>query len=347
MVAPAPTGIRAWRVMYRSHATPGVDIPVSGIILAPEENVPVPPGGRKIVAFGHGTTGLKDACAPSAARPALIAAASTFPLVRAGYVVALTDYPGLGSPGEHAIYVAEPEGRAVLDAARAAAALKATGAGRDIVLWGYSQGGQAVLAAGAIAAAYAPELRIRGVVATAPLADLPASLATLQHNTDGVAYVLLAIIGLSVEDRTINLDRVLTPTGRRLLSIARDRCATDLTRASIGTSVDTAFTVNPLDHQPFAAGFARQREVALRKMAPTLVLQGDLDLVIRRTVTDGVVTGLCRKGTTVNYRRYPGADHGTVLGASMADLTAWVAQRFAPYPPPVTDICEMRAARFG
>ncbi|WP_235948195.1 lipase family protein [Candidatus Frankia alpina] len=230
VVTPAPAGIRAWRVTYSSRPTDAGEVPVSGIILAPGTDVPVPAGGRKVVAFGHGTTGVQDSCAPSRARPPLAAAVWTFPLVRAGYVVTLTDYAGLGTPGEHAIYVAAPEGRAVLDAARAARALTETGAGRDVVLWGYSQGGQAMLAAGALAAGYAPELSIRGVVATAPLADLPASLTTMQRRADGVGYLLLAMIGLAVDDPRIDLDRYLTPNGRRLLTVARTRCADEVTR---------------------------------------------------------------------------------------------------------------------
>jgi hypothetical protein len=46
----------------------------------------------------------------------------------------------LGAAGEHAIYMAADEGRAMVDAARAAHDLPAADAGRDVVLWGYSQG---------------------------------------------------------------------------------------------------------------------------------------------------------------------------------------------------------------
>lgn len=345
VVTPAPAGIRAWRIAYTSRSTgSGGGVPVSGIVLAPDADTPVPTGGRRIVSFGHGTTGVQDACAPSRAHPPLVAAAWTFPLVRAGYVVTLTDYAGLGTAGEHAIYVAAPEGRAVLDAARAARALTDTGAGRDVVLWGYSQGGQAVLAAGALAADNAPELRIRGVVATAPLADLPASLATLQHRADGVGYLLLAMIGLAADDPRIDLDRYLTPQGQRLLTVARNRCADEVTKASIGSSIRTAFTTDPLTHPPFAAGFARQRDEVMRRMAPALILQGDRDEVIRRSVTDGVVSRLCGQGTPVDYRRYPLADHGSILGTSMDDLMGWMAERFATRPRAANDICTLDAA---
>ena len=49
----------------------------------------------------------------------------------AGYVVAATDYEGLGTPGLHPFLVGESEGRSVLDAARAAHGLKAAAAGEQ------------------------------------------------------------------------------------------------------------------------------------------------------------------------------------------------------------------------
>ncbi|CAO5248003.1 lipase family protein [Frankia sp. AgKG'84/4] len=339
VVFAAPAGIRAWVVTYRSRSAGNGTVEVSGIVLAPPPTVAVPAGGRKVVSFAHGTTGIADICAPSRSTPPLSSAAWTFPLVRAGYVVTLTDYAGLGTPGEHAIYVSGPEGRAVLDAARAARALTATGAGRDVVAWGYSQGGQAVLAAGAQAVTYAPDLRVRGIVATAPLADLPASLTTLQGNADGVGYLLLAMIGLTDTDPTIDLTRSLTQTGRRLLAIARDKCAIDVMTASVGTSISTAFTSDPLADPRFMSGFGRQRDEILRRMAPTLLLQGGRDIVIRPSVTDRVDLRLCGQGTPVDYRRYPSADHGTILAASMNDLMSWMAGRFAANPPPATTNC--------
>nr|MDT0665724.1 lipase family protein [Micromonospora sp. DSM 115978] len=192
---------------------------VSGVVVAPAEpadnDVP-----RRIVAFGHGTTGVNDRCAPSRSEPPFAGIGGTLDLVRAGYVVAATDYPGLGTPGQHPIYMAVDAGRALLDGARAAHQILEAQAGTDIVTWGYSQGGQAAMAAGRIAASYAPDLTVRGVVASAPLADLPNSLTHLKQNPDGVAYLLLAATGLAVTDPSVDLEGILTPTGRRLALVA-------------------------------------------------------------------------------------------------------------------------------
>ncbi len=344
---PAPEGMQAWRVLYHSRTPQDEDIAVSGVIMAPVDPASGSDAGgaasrsvRRVVTFGHGTTGINDACAPSRSDPPFAGLGGTLDLVKAGYVVAATDYPGLGTPGDHPIYVAGYAGRAVLDAARAAHRLQATGAGTDVVIWGYSQGGQAALAAGGLAATYAPDLHVRGVAATAPLADLPASLHHLQRNKDGVAYLLLAATGLAAAEPGVDLKAILTPTGRRLALIADRNCAIALTTASYGETIATVFSEDPLVAEPFASGFARQRDAVLGRMAPILIMQGDLDQVIDQPTTDGVVTRLCAARDVVDYRRYAIADHGTILTASFGHLTAWVNERFEDRPG--WDICRGR-----
>ena len=75
-----------------------------------------------MVTLGHGTTGLADHCAPSLTASGLVRNADNESLLRAGYVVAATDYEGLGTPGLHPYIVGQSEGRGMLDAARAARA---------------------------------------------------------------------------------------------------------------------------------------------------------------------------------------------------------------------------------
>ncbi|OHV40071.1 lipase [Pseudofrankia sp. EUN1h] len=337
----ASDGLAAWRVVYHTRDQNGADVAASGLVVTPAagQGGAVPAGGRPVVAFGHGTTGVGDSCAPSRANPPLSAIGGALGLVTQGYVLAAADYIGLGTPGEHAIYVARPEGQALLDVVRAARELPAAHAGASVVIWGYSQGGQAALAAGALAARYAPELRLRGVVATAPLADLPNSLRSLLAEPNGVAYLLLAALGVSVIDPGVRLSDDLTPQGKRLLSIARNKCALDLLVASAGQTGTTVFVHDPLTTEPYASVFAAQHASVIAPMPPVLVLQGDIDDVIRQPITDGVVRDLCAAGTAVEYHRYAIADHSTVVGASSPEMYSWIADRFAAVAPPVHNIC--------
>ncbi|MEX5637111.1 lipase family protein [Parafrankia sp. FMc2] len=334
----APDGIRAWRVVYHSRGPQNEDRLVTGLVLAPPADSPVPPGGRPLVSFGHGTTGINDACAPSRAEPPLSTIGGTLRLVRDGYVLAVTDYTGLGGPGEHPIYEADSAAKALLDAARAARSLRPAQAGEDVVLWGYSQGGQAALAAGAVAADYAPDLRVLGSAATAPLVDLPASLHDMRTLPDGVAYLLLAVTGLAAADPALSSDAILTATGRRLTALAHNRCAGDLLLASTGESVTSVFARDPLRTEPFASALERQWQYVQAPGPPRLVLQGGLDTVIHQATTDRAVSALCAAGGSVEYHRYGLANHGTVIDASVDDLSRWVAARFAGAAAP-TGIC--------
>ena len=52
------------------------------------------------------------------------------------------------------------------------AGCRATGAGKQVLVMGHSQGGQAALFGGELAGDYASELELEGVVAIAPVTDL-------------------------------------------------------------------------------------------------------------------------------------------------------------------------------
>ena len=60
---PAPPGARAWRILYRSTTTSGKQVVVSGMVVAPSGKAPR--GGRDVLAWAHGTTGVAKQCAPS------------------------------------------------------------------------------------------------------------------------------------------------------------------------------------------------------------------------------------------------------------------------------------------
>lgn len=166
----APNGAAAYRVLYRSMGLHGEPIAVSGVVIIPA-GVP-PPGGRPIVAWAHPTTGIVSRCAPSLARVLFSSIQGLPEMLGRGYVVAATDYPGLGTRGPHPYLVGISEGRAVLDSVRAARLMPGAGVGRTFAVWGHSQGGQAALFTGIFARSYAPELHLVGVAAAAPATEL-------------------------------------------------------------------------------------------------------------------------------------------------------------------------------
>ena len=86
------------RVLYHSESIEGDDIAVSGIITVPSGDVP--DGGRPVLTWAHGTTGIADECAPGK-DPEANGIGLAGPFLERGMVFAATDYEGLGTPGRH------------------------------------------------------------------------------------------------------------------------------------------------------------------------------------------------------------------------------------------------------
>src|SRR5271154_349853 len=166
----APLGAKTYRVLYRSTGIDDQPILVSGVVIVPPGDSP--PGGRPIVAWAHPTSGIVPRCAPSLSIFLFQQIQGLRSFVRDGYVVAATDYPGLGTVGPHPYLVGTSEARAVIDSVRVASHLPGAGGGNKFVVWGHSQGGHAALFTGMIAKSYAPELDLLGVAAAAPATDL-------------------------------------------------------------------------------------------------------------------------------------------------------------------------------
>jgi len=168
----APLGATATKVLYLSSDwrtnSPNV---VSGVVYAPPGRAPR--GGRPIIAWAHGTSGVASGCAPSlVAAPAPATQPGFGSFLRRGWVVVATDYPGLGTRGPHPYLNGISEGRAVLDSVRAARQVDGVNASRRVVVWGHSQGGQSALFAGQLANSYSPDLNLLGVAAAAPAVEL-------------------------------------------------------------------------------------------------------------------------------------------------------------------------------
>jgi hypothetical protein len=211
---PAPNGAKVWRILYASTDPDGRPIDVSGVVIAPD--LPPPIAGRYVLAWAHATTGVADACAPSVSPEFLDTIPHVPALVALDWVVVATDYPGLGTPGVHPYLVGESEGRAILDAVRAAAQVEKSGAGKRFGVWGHSQGGHAALFAGELAASYAPELQLSGIAAIAPATDLG---QLLQDDLSTHAGAILTSYSLWTWSRFygVSIETAATPQAIRVI----------------------------------------------------------------------------------------------------------------------------------
>lgn len=338
----APAGSQGWNVIYVSEGADGRLVNVSGEIYAPSNQV----GDRRLVVWNHGTSGSQDSCAPSrndqyegAGRtrvPALEA------LLQAGYVVAMSDYQGLGTPGATEYLNGPTQGKAALDVARAARNVAETRAGARVAMYGFSQGGQTSLWAAHLAATYAPELRLLGVVATAPAArHLDLSLYDLGIRANA-GYFISRMSGLAVGHPDVKLRDILTPAGLEMLDTQTWDCYEIFARAAALEEPYARREALQPGTTWRALLEANDRFLPIPATTPILILQGDRDVDVPVHLTRELHRDLCSGQSRVEYKEYPGVNHMDMNDQAAPLMTGWFDARFDEVAAP--DTCASAAS---
>ncbi len=205
---------RAWRILYRSSGAIGEPTAVSGTVL-------LPPGRRDrirpLVGYAIGTHGIGDIAAPSRllARGLEWEAGLMAMALARGWGLAITDYQGLGTPGDHTYMVGRALGPNVLDAMRAArmlAPVELPVAGPAAII-GYSEGGAAAAWAAQLQPAYAPDVPLAGVAAGAAAANVETAGPSLD-GTFFSFFIAYGGIGYAAAYPELDLDAHLTARAR-------------------------------------------------------------------------------------------------------------------------------------
>ncbi len=341
-----PAEATLWRVLYHSRDIFGHDIAVSGYIAAP--NGKTPRNGRPVITWAHGTTGTARICAPSLFSRAsdasgIYLAPHLADYLRDGYVVAATDYQGLGGPGVHPYLVGMAEGQDVLDAARAARDLPAAHASRTVVIVGHSQGGQAALFAGQLAPTYAPEIRVVGTVAIAPLTETAEALPLAVQVNETTDLALAAYAWAHTYPDLTMADLFQQAQISRVNRLASSTCERQVGEALGKTPASQLFVPNFASNPTLRAHMAQNSPGAVHTPSPILILQGTADTTIPDVLAEAFESQQCPAvHDDLQLRLYPGADHGTVLLASKSDMEQWIAARLAGQP--VTSGCSQVTA---
>ena len=337
-IASAPVGARAWRVIYHSRDLAGADVPVSGVVIVPDG--PVPEEGRTVVSWGHPTTGAATQCAPSLGFDPFQYIEGMHELLAEGYAIAATDYPGLGVAGASSYLLGIPESNSVLDIVRAARHIEEAGVSERVVLWGHSQGGQAVLFAAERAADYAPELEVRGVAVAAPAANLNALMTDDIVNISGVTIASFAIPAYEAAytDRygAADITDILTPAGLAATPDMAALCLLTQT-AEIHAIADPLIggyvRTDPATTEPWQTMLQENSAGSTPLTVPVFVGQGEADELVRPSATDGYVALLCSQGVDVAFHRYPDVTHGLAAYAALPDLLLWLPALGGDSPP--------------
>jgi acetyl esterase/lipase len=335
-------GATTYRVLYTSTGYDGEPTAVSGLILVPDGTPP--DGGRRVVAYTHGTIGVASNCAPSLVtnpvqQPVLVEGGPE--LLAAGYVVAATDYQGLGTPGPHPYLVGDSEAMNALDSVRAARNLSEADASEDFAVWGHSQGGHASLFTGQLANSYAPELRLAGVAAGAPVPNLEDLFAVNIETTVGRVLIAMAMHSWARVYDDASLDQIVRPLARPLVGRIAQNCLYNpkqiLASLPAALALDLVFLrTPPWQTEPWKTIFEANTPGATPTGAPILVTQGDGDPIVPPEATAALVDRLCAQGETVDLRVLGGTGHLVAGQVAVPQVVEWIDDRFAGDPPPAT-----------
>ena len=333
------TGVR---VTYRSTDAKGAPTTVSGVVVVPPGKPPR--GGWPIVSLGHDATGVRTDCAPSLAAGLGSYSAIIAAVVGRGYLVAMTDYQGLGVEGFlHPMLDSVTLGNNMIDAVRAARHVLPSASNRWAA-FGVGQGGLAAWGANEQAARYGAGLELVGAIALSPLADLTGLADAAENGTLTPAQYRLQMLVVSTlvtsPDSKANPDDYFSDNAKDTFGY--------LTNCAVVNPLENlaaATRLVPGDLKPktpaaakqlhdFLQGFALPTPSALS--APLLVVYATSDVFLPPEWIDRAVQAACGRGEQVQVVRRIG-DLSVLNDIALYDAVAWLQGRFAGQR--VIDIC--------
>jgi len=351
--------IVAYRMLYKSTSHDGSPTIVSGTVLMPVR-LSFNAGDRPIVGFATGTQGMADRCAAvhGIANSTNFDLAYMRPALDKGWALAVADYQGLGltTPNdEHPEIVGRILGRNVLDSVRTVAQFAGDFDGyvrahwpekiaiwanvratSKVVLWGYSEGGNASAWAAELQPSYARELRLVGVASGGVPAD-PAVVASF-INTPGklqnVAFGVLmaAVVGFKAAYPTLPLDGYLKPEGVSLLETIKKQClfetlASNWNGRTFSQYVKPEFaSFNPLTN---AAWLARLNENKLGSSPPTVpafLWHAKDDESLEFCQARKLAKTYCERGVYLTWKKYAG-EHALGWGQGLSPSLDFLDRR--------------------
>lgn len=355
----------AWKIAYVSSDIAGRKTLVTGIVAAPT----APGHDRPIMAWAHGTTGTAQNCGPSQVlNPAQplnqyflpngnswtdfgIPAMASF--IKAGYVIVATDYQGLGGGGKHQYTVAATQARDVINAIRAVTQLSEANTGKKAIIYGWSQGGGATLAAASLpdyinATGTAQDgIELVGFVAMAPF-DVAAitknstqSLMTLQNqfaaNIFDFTHYAQNIWGMVAAFPELKLDDIFTPDGATVIDgILQRKCmhvATDTFNYTYGKNYKKLLRPTIRHASSWLKANITSSINPIKPIAPVIIYFGNHDTTVPPIMGQLYYKQMCELGGNISHIQLPGTqDHFTTPASAEPYYVKWVADRFNGKP---------------
>ena len=370
-------GAQAWRIAYISSDLRDRKTISTGIVVAPTGKAPK--GGRPVLSWAHGTTGAAQNCGPSQTEnPAVplnqyfivggnswtdygIPAMEEF--IKQGYVIVASDYQGLGGGGVHHYAISATQGRDVINAIRAAGALKEVGAGKKALVFGWSQGGGATLAA-ASAGDYINQrgtafdgIEMVGFVALAP-PDVSTAIpnegvteATAEAILDGLAgpfshdvfnFTHLAMSLWATQaafSDKLQLSDLFTEEGAKVITeVLSNKCmhvAADTLNYTYGEGFGSLMKKDASNAKAWVDTIWAGAGTKDTPVAPVIIFFGTKDTAVPPIMGKLYRERMCKQGANVARIQLAGEQtHFSTPGVAKPLYIPWVADRFAGKPAP-------------
>lgn len=205
-------------------------------------------------------------------------------------------------------------------------------------MWGYSGGSLASEWAAELQSSYAPELHFQGVA----LGGLIGNDTKVVVTINGGPFAGLAFSGIQgISNAYPNFADLVTSSfisedKRELFSSVARGCLTQALADGFGQNLNSYFTdFNGLLHNPLVQDILNQTGQMGQTGVPAMpmyIYKPVADEVSPVADTDYVVSALCAKGATIEYRKNLVGEHGTedILGSGKA--LAWIEDRLDGKP---------------
>lgn len=367
-------GAQAWRIAYISSDVGDRKTIVTGLVVAPIGQAPA--GGRPIMSWAHGTTGTAQNCGPSQVLNPAVPLNEYFLLngnsstdygipnveefIKEGYVVVATDYQGLGGGGKHQYAVAVTNARDTIDAARAASSMKEVGAGKKAIVYGWSQGGGAVIAAASMPEYFQKKgtasdgVELIGAVALAPddvaimIPNPPTDEASAQKAMNSLvnmfsatvfdfSHLTMSLWGTQAAYPNLKLTDIYTEQGAKILDqVISNKCMhpfADTLNFNFGTQYKSLLKEQSTNTLAWINALIKGSVNPVKPISPVVIYWGNKDVTNPPVMGKLYQDQMCKLGGNVDRVQLPGdQSHFTTPGASAPLYLNWVKDRVAGKP---------------
>ncbi|MGH2864306.1 MAG: lipase family protein [Solirubrobacteraceae bacterium] len=336
--------IKAWTVLYQSTGQQGQPDWVTGTVMVPSAKWSGK-GERPVVTYAEGTQGLAHQCAPSLQMTAGTEydGGAIVESLKRGYAVTVTDYQGYTNGAVPTYSAGKAEGQAVLDVVRAGRQVPGSGITEKdpVIVWGYSQGGQAAGWAAEIQPSYAPDVKMIGLAAGGVPANLQA-IGEFDNASVGTAFGLDGLIGLSAAyPEVFSLASLSNAAGLEAAGKLLNECAIQ-SLAEFRDVNDDEYTIGKKSftqieaENPAIEKVVDEQQLGTKAVSvPVYHYHGLEDEFVPVKQDVELHQKWCALGVSDDFQLYPG-DHLLTDPTAIGNVIKWIEERVAGKKAPST-----------